>query len=478
MPDAEITNTLRTLLVHAYPSGAKLLVAVSGGPDSLCLLHALAALRDTLPLEVYAAHLDHQLRGMESAADAAFVESSARAWGIPITLAAHDVRAAAHGSNLSATAREVRYRFLAATALAVGADAVLTAHQADDQAETVLLNLLRGAGPDGLAGMPISTPWKDWRRSAWNLPPHGPVLLRPLLHVRRATIDAYCRDHGLVPRSDPTNTQPDYVRSRIRHELLPILETYNPQVVAALTRTAAVCATDAAYIAAQLAALWPDLAHARPGAFDFRGAHWRTLHPALQRAALRFAHAHLAQGSSVGLEQIDHARAVTAGGVGKQAELPGGITLTVGYAGDFTLGAPAALDAPHLPADELWLPEQGSVALGGWQLRIEATWHAADGRWSVCLDREQLDAPLLLRRRRPGDRLRPPGAPGSRRIQDLFVDAHIPRAARAAWPILATPHAPIWLVGVAAEARVLANDHTHRPLFLSVESGGVHAQRS
>jgi tRNA(Ile)-lysidine synthetase-like protein len=468
----EILSALRASLGAIRP-GATLLVAVSGGPDSLCLLHALCALRSERALKLHVFHLDHQLRGEQSAAEAEFVAATARAWELPITLLAHDAHAAAQGGNLSAGARELRYRLLAETALAIGATAVLTAHQADDQAETVLINLLRGAGPDGLAGMQTHTPWEAWRRTAWGFADAaGPPLVRPFLGIRRTQIDAYCREHGLEPRHDPSNTDPAYARSRIRHELLPYLATYNPQISAALTRTAAVCAADAEYIRLQLEAAWPTLVQARPGGFAFDGARWQALHPALQRAALRHAHALLADGRPIGLEQIDHARAVALSGVGKRAELPGKITLTVGYNGDFTLGADILPDAPQFDADLLELPERGELLLGAWRLRIVPEYLPADGRWHVCLDRTAIGESLLLRRRRPGDRIRLAGKPGSKRIQDLLVDAHIPRAARAAWPIITTPTRIVWLVGVGADATLLATEQTRHPLYLCVESRG------
>src|SRR4051812_17327186 len=285
--------------------GAPVVVAVSGGPDSLCLLHALAQLRDDLGVTLHIAHLDHMIRGAESAAEAMFVAELARAWGLPSTVEATDVpdRARAQRANLHAAARAARYSFLARVAHAAGAQAVAIAHHAGDQAETVLLHLLRGAGPEGLSGMRAVTPWRGWgmgdrgweAEDALHPPspiPH-PLLIRPLLTTTRESIERYCAEHGLRPRRDPSNFDLRATRNRIRHELLPRLIEYNPHIIAALGRTADVCAGEHAFALAALEQVWPQLVHERAGAIDVDGSAWRALPVALQRLAIRRAHAHV-----------------------------------------------------------------------------------------------------------------------------------------------------------------------------------------
>src|SRR6266545_2156816 len=252
-------------------AGAPVVVAVSGGPDSLCLLHILATLRDDLGIALHVAHLDHMIRGAESETEARFVADLARSWGLPATVEAVDVPV------------------LAQVARSAGAQAVAVAHHADDQAETVLMHLLRGAGPEGLGGMRPVVPWHEWapdketRRpgdkvsDSCSLSPGllvSPSLIRPLLQVTRADIESYCTEHGLAPRRDPTNLDLDATRNRIRHELLPRLIEYNPHIVEALGRTAAICADEQAFVSAALDAAWPELARERDGADDFDGAAW------------------------------------------------------------------------------------------------------------------------------------------------------------------------------------------------------------
>ncbi len=287
--------------------GDRVVVAVSGGPDSLCMLHILCALRADLGISPHVAHLDHMLRGAESAAEAAFVAATAQAWGVPSTIAAIDVGARAKETrdNLHQAGRVARYAFLAQVAREQGAQAVAVAHNADDQAETVLMHLLRGAGPAGLRGICPVVPWEEWsgmKNEEWRMEKKSLAdpssfstpnsqLIRPLLGITRAEIERYCAEQGLDPRRDPTNLDRHPTRNRLRHELLPLLIEYNPHIVAALGRTALVTADEYDLVLQALDVAWPALASTRPGAVDFAGEAWRQLHPALQRAALRRAYA-------------------------------------------------------------------------------------------------------------------------------------------------------------------------------------------
>ncbi len=201
-------------------------VAVSGGADSVALLRALHAC--SAPLVV--AHVNHRLRGADADADEALVRELCAALGVPFRVTGADVAALAAGGNLEATARRVRYEFFAAVAREVGAAWVATAHTADDQAETVLHRLVRGTGLQGLRGIAA-------RRAAENsglTPPAGQEIVRPLLGVTRADVLAHLAALGQAYREDASNSDPRFTRNRIRHELLPLLRTFNPDVVAAL----------------------------------------------------------------------------------------------------------------------------------------------------------------------------------------------------------------------------------------------------
>ncbi|HEY0072444.1 MAG TPA: tRNA lysidine(34) synthetase TilS, partial [Chloroflexia bacterium] len=229
-----------------------LVVGVSGGADSLALLSVLRELRGTHAAStLHVAHLDHGFRGDESAADARFVEELAREWELACTVAYFDVPAYAASRKLSAedAARRVRYAFLAGVAQKHGS-LVAVAHNADDQAETVLMHLLRGSGVTGLAGMrmlsdiPVDTSDPALRLVVREGAPSMVQVFRPLLGIWRADIEAYCRELGLVPRLDASNLDPAYRRNFIRHEVLPGLEAASPQVKRHLARLADIAAAE------------------------------------------------------------------------------------------------------------------------------------------------------------------------------------------------------------------------------------------
>jgi tRNA(Ile)-lysidine synthetase-like protein len=475
-----LTIRIRRRLVaeRLLVAGAPVVVGVSGGADSLCLLDILDRLRNHLGVGLHVAHLNHMLRGAAAEADAQFVAAEAQRRGLPATIASADIAAiaAAERGNTYAVGRRVRYRFLADVALAIGAQAVAVAHHADDQAETVLMHLLRGAGSEGLAGMRRSTPFEAWQprkvegyvlnvegffahfdvqSSTFNLQLSNPALLRPLLDEPRAEIERYCREHGLAARHDESNDDTRHLRARVRTELMPLLKEYNPQIVEALGRSAAISADEHALVAERLDALWPTLARQRADGIDIDGAVLRGLNPALQRAALRRAYMLLTTGTALEFGHVEAARALIGRGAGRRTEWPGDIAVTTGYGGELTIGAPQRLDIPQLPEGVECAPldEATPVALSdGWRLLlVPAGDRGVAGRWEVLIDADALGGALIVRRRRPRDRMRPAGGRGTRRLQDLFVDARIPRRARAAWPILATAEQVVWVAGVALD---------------------------
>ena len=260
-----------------------MVVAVSGGPDSLCLCDAIVALADEAGVRPVVAHLDHGLRGEAARADAEFVRAFALERDVPCIAEAADVASLAREQRVSVevAARRARYGFLARAAVQAGARHIAVAHHADDQAETVLLRLIRGTGISGLQGMRVQSP----HPSAPDL-----TLIRPLLHVTRADTERYCAERRLAPRQDASNDDPGHTRNRIRHELLPLLERYNLGIRSVLARLADTAAADADIIAyaARTAYGATRIAAASAGVSFDRSA-WRALPVGLQRAVLREA---------------------------------------------------------------------------------------------------------------------------------------------------------------------------------------------
>lgn len=326
---------LREWRLRGWPlSGERALVAVSGGADSTALLLALEELRRTglLGVELTAAHLDHGLRGEGGAGDARWVERLARDLGFECVMGRASVWETAREArdNLEQAARRARYEFLAGAARACRASAVLSAHTLDDQAETVLLRLLRGSGADGLGGMaPERT-----------LEARGEVALRrPLLAwARRAETEGYCRERGVEFRSDAMNDDERFARVRVRRQLLPLLESFNPRAAETLARAATLLREDSAALE-EIAATLLEEARAKasteveegragsaPAASPLKVEALRRAAPALRRRALRLwlarARGDLRRLSRAHLLGVERLLEGERGG--RVAELPGG----------------------------------------------------------------------------------------------------------------------------------------------------------
>jgi tRNA(Ile)-lysidine synthetase-like protein len=294
---------VRTALRHVaaqsdlFAPGRGLVVGFSGGQDSACLLHALAEMSRNKRFRLWAAHVDHALRA-DSAADAARAVEMARSLGVDALVRRVDVaayRAGLHRWSVQQAGRAARYQALASMVSQVGGDALLVAHTADDQSETVLLNLLRGAGLAGLAAMRVDEainpsdlgpPLEEL--AAWGAAlPARLRLVRPLLRVERSTTRAYCMDVGLPFAEDPSNQSRAFTRNRIRLELLPALEQFNPAVRTVLARTADLAADDLEALERLARSVHAKLARPEGEALRYDPAAWHAQPRAVQRRLLR-----------------------------------------------------------------------------------------------------------------------------------------------------------------------------------------------
>ncbi|MDO8687426.1 MAG: tRNA lysidine(34) synthetase TilS, partial [Dehalococcoidales bacterium] len=297
----------------------QLVVAVSGGQDSVCLLHILVALQERLQLKLHVAHLDHQLRGAESAADAQYVAQLAKQFGIPATLDQRDVKdyQARQRISLEEAAREVRYTFLAEVARSIGTDRVAVGHTTDDHIETILMHLIRGAGTRGLRGL---QPASQWQSAGASL-----TIVRPLLQVSRQETADYCHDHQLIPRLDSSNLSLLPLRNRIRQQLLPLLQSYNPRVTEALLRTAHIAGDDLAFLEQEGSRLWTGIAQRQGDSIILSKVSFLDLPAALQRHLLRTAIAGLLGNlKDIETRHIEEIMATLTRSAGKKLSLPGG----------------------------------------------------------------------------------------------------------------------------------------------------------
>jgi tRNA(Ile)-lysidine synthase len=464
LPEAAVTPPLTP--------ADRLLVAVSGGVDSLALLHALVSQQLHPRSQLVVAHLDHGWRPT-AGAEAEFVSQIARSWGITCVTGAVDAPAFAQAQALSleAASRQLRYQFLQTTARQQQARFILTGHQAEDQVETVLHNLLRGAGLTGLRGMrPVSQ--MAAAPDMW--------LLRPLLAVSRQTIDAYCQAAGLQPLVDPTNQDRRFLRNRLRAELLPQMRQYNPQVDRHLQDLATIAAAEVAFLEAAAESAWSGiLAAAGPGWLALHRAAWQALPLTLRRRSLREAVRRLAPvDTEIGLVTIEQARRLAeTGEVGAQSLLPTSILLTVTYETlTFTLAETAVPhQAPQLSAAEPFpLPLPGQIDLeNGWRLVAEldrladlAAIRQNPDPWQAYLDADRVGA-LFVRGRIPGDSFDPLGLDGRRTsLKEFMNQRKIPAVQRAAWPLVADEAGVVWVVGHRLAERVKVTAATRRLIRL------------
>lgn len=468
----------RYILRHnLLPSGARIIVGVSGGPDSLALLHALRALAPEFGWHLHAAYLHHGLRA-EADAEARFVAEAAAAWGVGCTIERGNVGAVAAqpGVSLEEAARNLRYAFLAGVAEKLDAGYVAVGHHADDQAETLLMHLLRGSGLAGLRGMLPSTPLASLRLTS--LPPDlrrdpgAIVLVRPWLETPRSAILEYCAANGLQPRFDASNADPTFFRNRLRHEALPLLRQINPKLTTILSHTAAVLQGDFELLDAHRRLLWERLAQEQPGGVSFDLAVFRDLTRGDQRALLRRAIVTLQPDQrnvnwahSEGLLDVLASDTASSGG---PYPLVAGLAAWLNYT---RLEIVASLDLTDFPQVgetlPLFLPGQ-AILDGGWQLAAQwIEWPPGSAPpWADSRDSSRIwlsadiSGPLWVRSRRPGDRMQILASGGSKPIPDLMTELKLPRPARVRWPLLVDPDGKVlWVVGRrTAEGRRLSSD--------------------
>ncbi len=465
--------------------GARVVVGVSGGPDSVALLHVLRRLSDPLNLTLHVAHLHHGIRDMDADADAEFVAALAAAWGLPCTIERIDVPviAAEQKIALEEAARRARYTFLHRVAQQTGALRIAVGHNADDQSETVLMHLLRGAGPAGLRGMLPATALRDYHLLA---PCPKPVsemkLIRPLLATPRSDIEAYCIEQQLATRFDRSNLDTTFFRNRLRHEVLPYLAQTNPRIAQNLRHLAEVVRADYDLLHEFVSVAWDTLlVKSAPDLLTFNLAGWRAQPLAIQRAIIRRAAYKLCHSlrdvSFIHVEDAVHI--AQQGATGAQATLPHGLRLTVGY----TTLTVAGEDVLHLPPENPWLTPGSVIPLttpaeidlpNGWHLHIQDAPHwNLDAIANNCnplvawMDADVLGDAALLRTRQRGDIFQPQGMRHTTvRLSDLLINVKIPRPWRDYVPLVEAGGHILWVVGVRLSEAALVRPDTRRVVYL------------
>jgi tRNA(Ile)-lysidine synthase len=437
--------------------GSTVLAAVSGGADSVALLYLLAELRKSLNFDLSVAHLNHSLRGAESDADEVFVTKLAETLGLDFYHKTADVRALSGQNKLSLeeAGRIARREFLLRTSAERGCASIATGHHGDDQAETVLLRLIRGAGVRGLAAIEPST---------------GEGFIRPLLECGRRELRCYLKDRRLAFREDPSNLDRSFLRNRIRHDLMPVLERdFNPSIARVLRRTSANMAGIESLLSSIGAKALEDVLKEQTG--DMMSLDSRRLR-AYDKVAwgyvFRRAYETLAGDSkSLTRNHIEAFADLVAGGrSGTEIHLPGAMRAAIEYGTvlirrhkprRISTGGEKDVLLPGLTP----LPDAGGVLeaslVGAEDLPSDLT---GAGPAVEFFDVEGISTPLKVRARQQGDRIRPFGSGGTKKLKDLLIDLKIPQEKRDRLPVLTDGLGLLWVVGLKRSDRAKITGNT------------------
>ncbi|MBZ0157163.1 MAG: tRNA lysidine(34) synthetase TilS [Alphaproteobacteria bacterium] len=443
-----------------FSSGDHVLVALSGGPDSVCLLSVFHRIQGEFSLHINAAYIDHGLRPHEVPGEIRFCEELCTSLEIPFSTKQVDVAAHSRekGINRQEAARELRYRALNEIAASVGAGRIALGHTADDQAETLLMRLFRGAGPAGLSG----------------IPPVRQNIVRPLIETERNEIEDFLAEAGRGFIIDSSNLKDKYTRNRIRHFVLPAARAINADVVRTLARTAEIFREEERYFNVQVTkALMKLVCRKTDTAIELFLSPMEMMDTVLLRRVVRRA-IDVTEGlRGIGFFHIEEITGlIKKGKAGDRLYLPRSLRVIKGYSTLLlTVDTPERLGEYILNGPgEVVLPEASLVLRCSVSSSIEPREGAfGDGRRSAAFDAEKACFPLQVRSRRPGDLFYPLGFGRRKKLQDFFVDEKVPRDQRDAVPLLVQDEKIVWVVGYRPDERYRVDKETKRVLQCEIK---------
>ena len=441
--------------------GETVLVAVSGGADSLALLYALSELQEHINCHLHVVHLNHSLRN-NSSDDADFVHKHTTRLGLPFTCRTVDVSRLAEEWKLSieTAGRKARYEFFDSVSTEIGATKVALGHQQDDITETVLMNLIRGGGTDGLKGI---SPIRDDK------------YIRPLTIFTRQQIDAYLKSIDLIPQEDPTNTDRRYFRNRIRHELIPLLERdYNPNISVGLSRTATIIDSESDYLDELTREAFNNclLDKSNHSSIVLSRDTFLNYHLAIQRRIIRQAVSE-AKGNTQDFS-FEHSNSIFDIILGDKPNaritLPNGIQFRRAYQDLFfenetiqTEKYEYVLNVPgRTPITQL----NTEIFTRIYEMSDSESWTIPHGISEALLDYSKIQLPIKIRNRRKGDRIQPHGMHGTKKIKDYFMDLKVPLYERDRIPIIVSSDEILWVIGFTTSEKHKVQPETRKCLHL------------
>ncbi|MDF2520012.1 MAG: tRNA(Ile)-lysidine synthetase [Clostridia bacterium] len=441
--------------------GDSVVVGVSGGADSLCLLHVLNTIKDEIGIKIFAVHLNHQFRGADADADAQFVEDICKSWNIPYRIESFDVPGYSKESGLSPeeAGREIRYKLFREAKDEISANKVAVAQNLNDNIETILMRLLRGTGLEGLKGI-------DAVRDD---------IIRPLLDTDRASIEEYCRQNGLQPRVDKTNLKPIYLRNKIRLELIPYLkESFNPNIGESLIRLSQIIKEENDYLEQQTDMLINELVKFDNQKASVQIKDLKVLHEAMQKRLIRriiekstgtlngFEYKHF-QGV---LELLDKS-------TGAALELPKNLKAYISYE---NLILSKKIENHHkkcyykLNYDYDNKIDEADLKLSVTKVDRSQLTSIPKRNDTVYIDASKVKQELIIRNRQSGDMFSPIGMKGSKKLKDYFIDKKIPRENRDNILLIADGNEVVWIVGSIISEKYKISSQTEKVIVISCDN--------
>lgn len=457
----------------------RLLVAVSGGPDSMALLHWLWQHRSKLQIELRAIHLNHQFRGVEADQDQLYVQQTCLAWGISCSSIAMNVSHYAKEHNLSkqVAARECRYHYFEQVAQELGYNKLCLAHHSDDQLETVVMRLIRGAGLKGLSGIPTIRQTEAVQ------------IIRPFMTLRKEQIEAYCQAHLIQPRLDQSNLSDDYTRNKIRHQIVPQLLELNPQLHQVIYEMTDTLAAEDRFLD-ELAQNYVDKV-IESKAFHkitINLSYFQEVPLALQRRLILLLLGYLptkrSDWNKIHIEQMLNLMSRNMGT--KQLYLPNKVRavreyqhLYLSQENEENKGLGEIIPyMENLPVEGEFLLQQAPYRIS---LCTQTLSEAREAKQTesetkptfiASFDADQLSFPLVIRNRREGDRIQPLGMNGNKKVKDIFIDKKVPLSRRNEWPLILDQKAIIWIPGLRRANRGKVTEKTIKKLTVIIERMG------
>jgi tRNA(Ile)-lysidine synthase len=434
------------------------LVGFSGGPDSTCLLYVLHGLREKYQIVLHALYVNHNLRPDEIPSEIGFCKKDCEGLGIPFMQRPVDVASYCkeRRMNKQEAARELRYQAFRAAALEVRANSIALAHNADDQAETFFMRIVRGAGPAGLSGIPVK---------------RGDII-RPLLETERRDIAEFLETRKIRPLTDSSNLREDYFRNMIRMRLMPVLKQANPNLVHSIINTMAIVQEEERYFEILVTrTLMKLISRKADKRIELFLAPLESMDRVILRRVLRRAMSGTEGLRGIGFVHVeDMVRLIKEGNAGSRLMLPKGIRVIRDYALlIITSEGPVRIS-------EYMLDLPGEAVIIGAGLVVtaaygEETGQFGDGRSSVLLDAAKMTFPLTVRPRRPGDFFYPMGFGRKKKLQDFFVDLKVARDERDSIPLVVSGGDIVWVAGYRADDRYRATERTKKFVRLGIVKG-------